>query len=142
MTTFATLSSSERMDWPTPRDYFATLHAEFAFTLDACASPENACLPRYFTERDEGLMRSWKGERVYMNPPYGRQLPKWILHAWNESGHAEVIVALIPARTDTSYWHDFIFGHAEIRFLRGRLRFVGAKNVAPFPIAVVIWRGL
>lgn len=128
------------MDWPTPRDYFAALHAEFAFTVDACASPENACLSRFWTEGDEGLMQPWQGERVYMNPPYGRQLPRWIEKAWNEQGHADLIVALIPARTDTHYWHRYIFGHAEIRFLRGRLTFEGAVNVAPFPVAVVIWR--
>jgi phage N-6-adenine-methyltransferase len=137
---FAVMASSERMDWPTPQDYFAELHAEFEFTVDACASAENAKLARYWDECDEGLMQSWEGERVYMNPPYGRQLPRWILKAWNEIGHAEIIVALIPARVDTSYWHRYIFGHAEIRFLRGRLRFEGAANVAPFPVAVVIWR--
>jgi site-specific DNA-methyltransferase (adenine-specific) len=135
------MSSSERMDWPTPRDYFGKLHAEFDFTVDACASHDNACLPRYWTERDEGLMQSWAGERVYMNPPYGRQLPRWIEKAWNEAGVADIIVALIPARVDTDYWHRFIFGHAEIRFLRGRLRFKGARNVCPFPVAVVVWQG-
>ncbi len=139
MNTFATMSSSERMDWPTPKDYFASLHAEFRFTIDACASAANAKLLRFWDEGNEGLMQSWAGERVFMNPPYGRQLPKWVAKAWNESPVAEIIVALIPARVDTSYWHDYIFGHAEIRFLRGRLRFEGAANVAPFPVAVVIW---
>ena len=137
---FATLSSSERMDWPTPRDYFAELHAEFGFTVDAFASAANACLPRFWGEVDEALMQPWAGERVYMNPPYGRQLPRCIEKAWTEAPTAEVIVALIPARTDTSYWHNYIFGEAEVRFLRGRLRFDGAANVAPFPVAVVIWR--
>jgi site-specific DNA-methyltransferase (adenine-specific) len=134
------MSSSERMDWPTPVDYFATLHDEFGFTVDACAHADNAKLPRYWSEYDEGLMQSWAGERVYMNPPYGRQLPLWVAKAWNEQNAAALIVALIPARVDTSYWHNYIFGHAEIRFLRGRLRFEGAVNVAPFPVAVVIWR--
>jgi site-specific DNA-methyltransferase (adenine-specific) len=137
---FHTLSSSERQDWPTGRDFFASLHAEFEFTVDAAASPENACLPRYWTEGDEGLMQSWEGERVYMNPPYGRQLPRWVEKAWTEAPVAEVIVALIPARTDTAYWHEYIFGQAEVRFLRGRLTFDGATNVAPFPSAVIVWR--
>lgn len=128
------------MDWPTDRADFAALDAEFRFTVDAAAAPENACLPRYWSEVDEGLMQTWAGERVYMNPPYGRQLPRWIEKAWNEQRAAEVIVALIPARVDTSYWHDYIFGHAEIRFLRGRLRFHGSGNSCPFPVAVVVWR--
>lgn len=138
--TFAVMASSERMDWPTSSGDFAELDREFHFTLDAAASSHNAKVNRFFTEVDEGLMRSWAGERVFVNPPYGRQLPRWIEKCWNESGHAELIVALIPARVDTSYWHDYIFGHAEIRFLRGRMRFEGAENSCPFPIAVVVWR--
>jgi site-specific DNA-methyltransferase (adenine-specific) len=137
---FAVMTSSVRQDWPTARGSFAWLDDEFQFTLDACASPENAKVDRYYTERDEGLMRSWQGERVFVNPPYGKQLPKWIAKCWNEAGHAEVIVALIPARVDTAAWHDYIFGHAEIRFLRGRMRFEGSGNDCPFPVAVVVWR--
>ena len=140
VTAFAVMSSSQRQDWPTAAGDFEALDREFDFTLDAAASPENAKVGRYFTERDEGLLRSWENERVFVNPPYGRQLPLWIRKCWHEQGHAEVIVSLIPARVDTSYWHDFIFGHAEVRFLRGRLTFEGAQNAAPFPVAVVVWR--
>jgi phage N-6-adenine-methyltransferase len=135
------MGSSERMDWPTPRATFAQLHAEFAFTVDACASPGNACLPRYWTETDEGLMQPWEGERVWMNPPYGRQLPRWMEKAWNESRVADLIVALVPSRTDTRWWHEYAMDAEEIRFVRGRLRFHGAVNAAPFPVSLVIWRG-
>jgi site-specific DNA-methyltransferase (adenine-specific) len=136
---FSVLASSVRQDWPTPPDVFAWLHAEFGFTVDACARSDNAKTPRYWDERDEGLMQPWAGERVYMNPPYGRQLPRWVAKAWNEQNEAEIVVALIPARTDTTYWHEYIFGWADVRFLQGRITFDGAINPAPFPSAVVIW---
>lgn len=130
---------SQRMDWPTPRDLFAQLNSEFHFTLDACASPDNACLPRFYTERDEGLMRSWQGERVWCNPPYGGQIRRWMEKCWTEARHA-LVVALVPSRTDTAWWHDYAMEAGEIRFLRGRLRFEGAEHSAPFPSALVIWR--
>lgn len=131
--------ASERMDWPTPRALFKQLHDEFEFTIDVCAGPENACMERYWTEADEALLRSWQGERVWMNPPYGRQLPRWMEKAYTESAHA-VVVALVPSRTDTAWWHDYAMRAGEIRFLRGRLTFEGAENSAPFPSCLVIWR--
>jgi phage N-6-adenine-methyltransferase len=132
--------ASKKMDWPTPRGLFKELHDEFRFTIDVCASAENACMERYWTERDEGLMKSWEGERVWMNPPYGRQLGRWMLKAATEAGHAELIVALVPSRTDTAWWHEHAMGATEIRYLRGRLKFEGAENSAPFPSCLVIWR--
>lgn len=130
--------SSQKMDWPTPRELFAEVDAEFGFTVDVCASAENACLPRFWTERDEALLRSWEGERVWMNPPYGRQLSRWMEKAWTESAHA-LVVALVPSRTDTAWWHDHVMPADEIRFLRGRLRFMGAAHSAPFPSCLVVY---
>jgi phage N-6-adenine-methyltransferase len=136
---------SQHLDWRTPRVLFDALHEEFRFTIDVCASDENALLDRYWTERDEALLRSWRGERVWMNPPYGRQLSRWMEKAWSEAD-AEVVVGLVPARTDTAWWHDYAMLADEIRFLRGRLEFSGhvkmnpASHNAPFPSAVVVWR--
>ena len=137
---------SQRHDWRTPDRVFADLHAEFDFTVDACANDENALLSRYWTERDEPLLRSWDGERVFMNPPYGRQIRRWMHKADIEAEHAELIVALVPSRTDTGWWHDYAMGADEIRFIRGRLEFAGVakgnpqSHNAPFPSCLVIWR--
>jgi phage N-6-adenine-methyltransferase len=137
--------SSARHDWNTPRDLFADLHREFAFTIDVCATSESACLRRFLTERDEGLMHSWAGERVWCNPPYGRQIARWMEKVWTEAEHAELIVALVPSRTDTRWWHDYAMKADDIRFLRGRLRFVLMEapgrviGNAPFPSALVIY---
>ena len=132
--------SSKKHDWTTPRDFWEKLHTEFQFTLDAAASPENALCERYFTEQDDGLSQSWQGV-VWCNPPYGRQISQWIEKAYQESRKGVTVVMLIPARTDTKAWHEIIFPHAEVRFLRGRLRFSNAAGNAPFPCAVVVFWG-
>src|SRR4051812_22819928 len=132
--------SSAFMAWRTPRGVFDELHDEFDFTVDGCSTDENALLDSHWTERDEPLLRSWAGERVFINPPYGRQIARWMEKAWTEQNEAQVIVALVPSRTDTGWWHDYVLGAAEIRFGKGRLTFVGdSKNPAPFPSAVVVW---
>ena len=137
---------SQRHDWRTPDRVFADLHAEFDFTVDACATHENALLSRFWSEADEPLLRSWEGERVFMNPPYGRQIARWMEKAWTESPNTEVIVALVPSRTDTAWWHDYAMKAAEIRFIRGRLEFAGVvkgnpqSHNAPFPSCVLVWR--
>jgi phage N-6-adenine-methyltransferase len=136
--------SSASQTWRTPQATFAGLHDEFVFTVDGCATDDNALLPNYWTERDEPLLRSWESERVFINPPYGRQIARWMEKAWTEAAHA-LVVALVPARTDTEWWHRYVMKAAEIRFLRGRLSFQGvekrnpASHNAPFPSAVVIW---
>lgn len=135
------LLSSKSNEWETPQEFFNELHREFAFTVDAAASHENAKLPRYWTREENGLERSWKGERVWCNPPYGREIGLWIEKA--ATCDADLVVLLIPARTDTKAWHDFIFDKAEVRFLRGRLKFTksgGATNPAPFPSAIVVFQ--
>lgn len=132
--------SSKKMDYGTPRRLFEELNDEFEFTIDVAASSENAKCARFYSEKDDGLSKSWEGEVVFCNPPYGKELPKWVKKAAEEAKHATVVM-LIPARTDTSYWHDYIFeNEAEVRFLRGRLVFEGANSAAPFPSAVVIFR--
>lgn len=140
------LLSSKKMDWCTPQAFFDDLNREFHFVLDAAAMPENAKCTQYFTPETDGLSRSWDvGGSVFCNPPYGRRLGKWVKKAYSEHVRGGVtIVMLIPARTDTSYFHDYIYGKAEIRFLRGRLKFEdengAAMNPAPFPSMVVIFR--
>lgn len=132
--------SSKSVEWETPQAFFDALNAEFGFTLDAAASHENRKLDRYITEDEDSLQCNWTGERVWLNPPYGRGIAKWIKKAATEQ--TEVTVMLIPARTDTEAWHQHIFGKAEVRFIKGRLKFNGNKKDAPFPCAVVIFRNI
>ena len=131
--------SSKTDDWATPQQTFNELDNEFNFTLDPCASHQNAKCEKYFTKEDDGLSQDWSNEIVFMNPPYGREIGKWVEKAYRESLKGAVVVCLIPARTDTKYWHNFIFPYAEIRFIKGRLKFGGSKNSAPFPSAIVIY---
>lgn len=131
--------SSKTDNWATPKDFFDQLNAEFQFTLDPCADAENHKCTRYFTREQDGLLQSWAGETVFCNPPYGRELPKWIKKCHDEAHHATVVM-LIPARTDTRAFHEYIYNVAEVRFVRGRLKFGDSKNTAPFPSMVVIYR--
>ena len=134
--------SSKSNEWATPQNLFDELNDEFNFTLDPCATDENAKCSNYFTIEDDGLSKDWSNDVVFMNPPYGREIKKWVNKAYKESLNGATVVCLIPARTDTTYWHDFIFGKAnDIRFLRGRLKFGKSKNSAPFPSAIVVYRG-
>lgn len=131
--------SSKTDQWATPDSFFQRLDSEFDFTLDPCADDTNAKCRRYFTEADDGLAQDWAPERVFMNPPYGRVIGDWIAKAYEESRKGAQVVALIPARTDTRYWHDYVMRADEIRLVKGRLRFGDGKNSAPFPSAVVVW---
>lgn len=136
--------TSNKEDWETPRALFEELNKEFNFDIDVAASNENAKLPKYYTKQENALNGVWEGN-VFCNPPYGKQLVKWVKKAYDEyeRDSNRTIVLLIPARTDTSYWHDYIFGKAEVRFLRGRLRFEvagqAAIDPAPFPSSIVIF---
>ncbi|MEN2381712.1 DNA N-6-adenine-methyltransferase [Staphylococcus warneri] len=135
--------SSKSNEWATPQNLFDKLNDEFNFTLDPCATDENAKCSKYFTFEDDGLSKDWSNDVVFMNPPYGREIKKWIKKAYEESLNGATVVCLIPARTDTTYWHDFIFKKTnDIRFLRGRLKFGNSKNSAPFPSAIVVYRGV
>lgn len=134
------LFSSKTNEWATPKALFEELDKEFHFNLDPCATPENAKCKRFYTIEDDGLIQDWGGHRVFCNPPYGREIGKWVRKCYEESSRCEVVVMLIPARTDTSYFHDFIYHKAkEIRFLRGRLHFNESKQGAPFPSMIVIF---
>ena len=134
--------SSKTNEWSTPQDFFDELDKEFNFTLDPCATSENAKCTKYFTVEDDGLKQDWSNDIVFMNPPYGRDIKYWIKKAYEESLNGATVVCLIPARTDTTYWHNYIFGKADdIRFIKGRLKFGGSKNPAPFPSAIIIYKG-
>jgi len=132
---------SKSNEWATPEKLFDRLNREFHFTLDSCATVKNAKCIKYFTIFEDGLKQDWSSDIVFMNPPYGREIGKWIEKAYRESLNGAIVICLIPARTDTTYWHDYIFGKAEVRFLRSRIKFGDGKNSAPFPSAIVIFRG-
>lgn len=145
------LLSSKNMCWCTPQDFFNTLNEEFHFVLDAAATPKSAKCPAFFTPEQDGLKQSWQvGGAVFCNPPYGRDIKKWVQKAWEEAQNGTTVVWLIPARTDTSYFHEYIYHHAEIGFIRGRLQFTdengtpatdaqGRPMSAPFPSMVVVY---
>lgn len=133
--------SSETMEWETPMDLFKILDDEFHFTLDPCATEKNHKCEKYYTKEENGLLQNWGGNRVFCNPPYGRQIHKWVRKAYEESlKDNTIVVLLIPARTDTTYFHDYILHRSEIRFVEGRIRFGEAKMNAPFASMIVIFR--
>lgn len=136
--------SSRNQEWATPPALFGALDAEFGFTLDACASPENAKVSRYFTPEDDALSQRWEGV-VWMNPPYGYGIGKWVEKAYTEAQRGSTVVALVPARTETAWWHDYVMRSAEVRMIRGRINFLGGGDGikghnAPFPCVVVVFR--
>ena len=134
--------SSKTNEWSTPQDFYNELNKEFNFTLDPCATKQNAKCNKFYTQEDNGLEKDWQGERVFCNPPYGREIKHWVRKCQEESQKTNtLVVMLIPARTDTSYFHDYIYNKSEIRFIRGRLKFGDSKQGAPFPSMVVIFRG-
>lgn len=135
------LLSSKDMTWETPQNWYDYLNLEFKFTLDPCCLPETAKCKKFYTPEDDGLAQSWRGERVFMNPPYGRELSKWMRKAYEEARDSEaLVVCLVPARVDTLWWHAFAMKASDIRFPVGRLTFAGADAPAPFPVAIVIFR--
>lgn len=131
--------SSKTDMWETPKDFFDKLDDEFHFTLDVCATPENAKCEKFYTEQDDGLSKPWTGV-VWCNPPYGKGISRWILAANAARAAGNTVVMLLPARTDTRWFHDLVLGKAEIRFVRGRLKFGGSNNSAPFPSMVAVFR--
>ena len=136
-----TLFSSKTDEWYTPQYLFDELNDEFHFTLDPCASDQNHKCDLYFTRQDDGISKNWGGYSVFCNPPYGRGIGRWVQKASEESKKPNTtVVMLIPARTDTKWFHEYIYGKAEIRFVRGRIRFGGATANAPFPSMIVVFR--
>lgn len=134
------LFSSNSDEWATPQALFDELNQEFHFNLDPCANESNHKCERYFTREEDGLKKTWGGARVFCNPPYGREIGDWVRKCYEESRKPDtLVVMLIPARTDTKYFHEYIYHHArEIRFLRGRLHFNDA-GPAPFPSMIVVF---
>lgn len=132
------LFTSRTDEWETPKDFFDTMNKEFHFNLDVCAARENAKCEKYYTKKEDGLSQQWHGN-CWMNPPYGREIGKWMKKALEASKEGALVACLVPARTDTAWWHEYAM-KGESRFIRGRLKFGGSQNHAPFPSAVVIFR--
>ena len=134
--------SSVTDNWSTPQDFFDKLNDEFHFTLDVCADENNHKCEHYYTKEIDGLSRPWIWT-IWCNPPYGRKIGEWVRRA-HFSSHigSATVVMLLPARTDTRWFHEYIYNkpNTEIRFIKGRLKFGGCKNSAPFPSMVVIFR--
>ena len=139
------IMSSATPEWPTPQWLFDALDSVYHFTLDPCSTHENAKCEKHFTKEDDGLSLSWKGERVFMNPPYGKEIFKWVQKCFQEfildRDDGVCKVALLPSRTDTRWFHGYVLGFAEIHFINGRLKFGDGKGSAPFPSLVAAWGG-
>ena len=144
--------SSISNEWETPKELFIDLNNEFNFTLDPCCTIENKTCNKFYTIEDDGLTKDWSGNNVYVNPPYGRKIGLWVKKCYEESKKGTLCVMCIPARTDTKWFHDYIYNYAEIRFLKGRLKFINRLlpsyredekfkvSSAPFPSMIVIFR--
>lgn len=132
--------SCEKEDWGTPQWLFDALDKEFGFTIDVCASDDNAKCDRYYTISDTGLLKDWGTEVCWCNPPYGpKQTGLWMHKAYSAAQSGATVVVLAPARTDTKWFHEYAM-KGEVRFLRGRLTFEGAPSTAPFPSLVCVFR--
>lgn len=133
------LFSSKSEEWETPQDLFNKLNKEFDFTVDVASSDDNYKVEKYYTEKENGLLQNWDNEKVWCNPPYGRKIGEWVKKASESKG---LVVMLIPARTDTKWFHDYIYQkeNVEIRFIKGRLKFGESTNSAPFPSMIVIFK--
>lgn len=131
--------SSKTDMWSTPQKFFDDLDKEFCFTLDVCATLENAKCKAFYTKEQDGLAQNWTG-CVWCNPPYGKEIGKWVRKAYESALSGATVVMLLPSRTDTAWFHDYIYGKSDIRFIRGRLKFGESKNAAPFPSMVVIFK--
>ncbi|MDQ3831742.1 MAG: phage N-6-adenine-methyltransferase [Candidatus Tectomicrobia bacterium] len=130
---------SDTDQWSTPDELFASLNDEFGFTLDVCADESNAKCAHYLTKEMDGLKHKWTGT-CWMNPPYGSEIDRWVQKAYEASLYGAIVVCLLPARVDTRWWHNYVTLASEIRYLKGRIKFGGQTNSAPFPSAVVMFR--
>lgn len=133
------LFTSNSNEWATPQKLFDELNSEFNFNLDVCATSENTKCMDYFTKEDDGLNKEWHGT-CFMNPPYSTEISKWVKKAYEEALKGNLVVGLLPARTDTRWYWNYVVNKAEIRFIKGRLKFNDQKGSAPFPSMIVIWK--
>lgn len=133
------LFTSRSEEWGTPQHVFRPLHSEFRFQVDVCATSDNAKCKVFFDKAVNGLSREWSPFRCWMNPPYGSQISNWVKKAFQESQMGALVVCLIPARTDTQWWHTWVMRAAEIRFVAGRIAFGDGKQSAPFPSCIAIY---
>lgn len=134
--------SSKSNEWETPKEVFDTLNEEFNFTLDPCCTMKTAKCEKFYTISENGLEQDWSKDTVFVNPPYGREISDWVKKSYEEYLKGATVVMLIPARTDTKYYHDYIFNKAEIRFLKGRIKFLQNGEIgqsAPFPSAIIVF---
>lgn len=129
--------SSATDQWATPQDFFDRLHRAFGFELDVCADDGNAKCPRFFTKEQDGLAQEWTG-RCWMNPPYGREIGRWVQKAYESAQRGALVVCLLPARTDTKWWHEYAV-RGDVHFIKGRIKFGDATAGAPFPSALVVF---
>ena len=134
------IMSAATDEWETPRELYDMLDSEFHFTVDVASSDENAKCLKHYTKTDNGLVQNWAGETVWCNPPYGRQIGDWCKKCFEFSEDGGTAVMLLPARTDTKWFHEYVYGKAEIHFIRGRIKFGGSRWNAPFPSMVVIFK--
>lgn len=135
------LFSHKSDEWTTPREVFDELDREFHFNLDPCSTENNALCKKKFTVEDNGLLQDWSGCSVFCNPPYS-EIGKWVKKCHDEGCKPNTtVVMLIPSRTDTKYFHNYIYHRSEIRFWKGRMKFGDSNNSAPFPSMIVIFRG-
>jgi phage N-6-adenine-methyltransferase len=140
MTISTALYTSRTEEWPTPPGFFDELNSEFKFTLDPCATDESAKCAKYYTLEDDGLVQDWGKHVVFCNPPYGKQMRNWAKKCYEASTKGATVVMLAHSRTDTRWFHENVYGKAEIRFVKGRLKFGDGKQSAPFPSLLAIYR--
>ena len=143
MAALAEKFASVKQDWETPHELFDPINAEFRFTLDAAASETNAKAKSFFSIEEDGLKRDWGTECVWVNPPFGDggyPLVDWVRKGYVSSRHGATVVMLIPARTNTNWFHDICLRYGEVRFVRGRPKFVGATHGLPQPLCLVVFR--
>jgi phage N-6-adenine-methyltransferase len=137
------MMTSNSNEWETPQDLFDKLNAVFQFDLDVCATDENTKCGQWYTKEQDGLAHEWmdfENKSAWMNPPYGSGITDWLKKAYSENLKGMTVVCLLPARTDTKWFHEWVVGKAEITFLQGRLKFGGCENSAPFPSMIAVYR--
>jgi phage N-6-adenine-methyltransferase len=126
--------------WATPPHIFNTLNDEFHFTLDPCCTKETAKCAKFYTSEEDGLTKSWRGESVFCNPPYSRgNIDLWVAKCFSEHVKGSNVVALLPVSSSSAWWHNFVLNVAHVRFYERRIKFVGAKDTAPFSSVVAIY---